>query len=483
MDSRVENPFRQASLDLPPFDSNRLAVVVMDVQYFDAHPDWGEGRTARQLGVLGAFDAYFAQLHAATPHMRRLLDAARAKGIEVIHVRVAELTSDSRDAGWKQLARGLAVPKDSKEAEPLEEVAPVGDEIVVSKSSSGVFPTTNFDRLLRNLGVSTLVLIGTSTSGCVESAACDASDLGYTVIVPRDACACSTRASHDLALARMAGGGVIVSSTAELCGRMEALPPVDRAARSGVVRAQRYAPKTALAAASDNPYHLIFGPALPQPIAPPATALVLADVQRFGCDPACGLGRRLRTGSEAFRAERYYARVRAALPKIAQLLDAGRRSGCLIVFAGTGAHTPDGRELSPRTRGLGTFPVLGTRDAEWLPEASPRGGEIVLTKPAAGVCTGTGLDELLRNAGITTVILAGISYDGGLEGSLRSLTDRGYGAIVSPDACATFDEELQAKLSEAETGIINVMPAEVVAARLLGAGTAPGVGRGEGAQR
>jgi len=406
-------------------------------------------------------------LRAAIPRMQRLLAAAREKGIEVVHVRVAEATSDSRDAGWKQLARGLAVPKDSREAELLEEVAPEGDEIVVSKSSSGVFGTTNLDRLLRNLGVDTLVLVGTSTSGCVESAACDATDLGYTVVVPGDACACATRASHDLALARMAGGSAIVTATAELCRRLAAMPPVDRVAKSGVARAKRYTPAFPSGDASDDPYGLIFGPALRQRLEPRSTALLLVDVHRFACDPASGLGAQLGAGAERARAARYYARVRAALPNIARLLAAARSSGCLVVFARTAAHTLDGRELSPRLRTLGAVPVVGTRDAEWLPELSPRRGEIELTKPAAGVCTGTGVDELLRNAGIETVVLAGVSYDGGLEGSLRSLTDRGYGAIVPPDACAAFDGELQARFWKLETGIINVLPASDVAARLV----------------
>jgi ureidoacrylate peracid hydrolase len=449
-----------------------VALIVVDMQYFDAHPDWGEGRTARDLGVLAAFDEYFAHLHTAVPRMQRLLRLARETGIEVIHVRVAEVTNDSRDVGWKQLARGLVVPKDSKEAQLLEEVAPIGDEIVISKSSSGVFATTNLDRLLRNLGIKALVLVGTSTSGCVESAACDAADLGYTVIVVRDACACSTAQSHRMALERMAGESIVVASTVDLAARIEAVPAAERAARSGVTRAREYVPTTAPAAGGDNPYHLIFGPALPQPVEPESTALLLLDVQRFACDPAAGLGRLSNGGKETARLERYYARVRAALPNAALLLEAARRAGCLIVFAGTAARTPDGRDLSPRVRSLGRFPVLGGVDAEWLPEVGPRPGEIVLVKPGAGVCTGTGADELLRNAGIKTVILLGVSYDGGMEGSLRSLTDRGYGVVLAPDACAAFDDGLQAQLWRAETGIINVVPAAELAGRLRGARSA-----------
>jgi isochorismatase family protein len=80
--------------------------------------------------------------------------------------------------------------------------------------------------------------------------------------------------------------------------------------------------------------------------------------------------------------------------------------------------------------------------------------------------TGIGLDDLLRNAGIRTVILAGISFDGAIEGSVRSLTDRGYGLFLVPDACATFDERLQKGLSGMQTGVINVTSTAEIVARL-----------------
>jgi len=56
MESKVDSPFRQTVVDLPTLDGDRMALVVIDMQYFDAHPDWGEGRTALQVGVLSAFD-------------------------------------------------------------------------------------------------------------------------------------------------------------------------------------------------------------------------------------------------------------------------------------------------------------------------------------------------------------------------------------------------------------------------------------------
>ena len=154
----------------PTLRRDNTALVVVDMQYFDAHPDWGEGKTIRQVGAEAAFSYYFDRVQEIIPSIQTLLATSRQAGIEVIHLRVSELTEDSRDVGRKQAVRGLFVPRSSKEAELLEEVAAEGDEIVISKSSSGVFAWTNLDRLLQTMGIENLVFCGTSTNGCVESA-------------------------------------------------------------------------------------------------------------------------------------------------------------------------------------------------------------------------------------------------------------------------------------------------------------------------
>jgi nicotinamidase-related amidase len=81
--------------------------------------------------------------------------------------------------------------------------------------------------------------------------------------------------------------------------------------------------------------------------------------------------------------------------------------------------------------------------------------------------------------GVRTVVLAGVSYDGGLERSVRSLTDRGYGVVLVPDACATFDAQLQRNLWYMETGIINVLATADVIGALRGSERA-GVGESAG---
>ena len=115
MTTRPRPPHARLFGDPPPIDLRRdnTALLVVDMQYFDAHPDWGEGLTARQVGAAAAFASYFARIDEIIPRIQTLLRTARNVGIEVIHLRVAELTEDSRDVGRKQAVRGLFVPRSS----------------------------------------------------------------------------------------------------------------------------------------------------------------------------------------------------------------------------------------------------------------------------------------------------------------------------------------------------------------------------------
>ena len=87
----------------------------------------------------------------------------------------------------------------------MDEIAPVGDEIVFPKSSSSVFVSTHIDYVLRNLGISQLVLCGLLTDQCVESAVRDACDLNYLVTLVPDACATYSQQRHDHSLNTIAG--------------------------------------------------------------------------------------------------------------------------------------------------------------------------------------------------------------------------------------------------------------------------------------
>ena len=117
-----------------------------------------------------------------------------------------------------------AVPRDSRDDEILPELAPVGDELVFSKTSSSAFSTTDIERVLGNLGVRHLVMTGLVTDGCVELTARDAADRGFSVTLVEDACCSSTPEAHADAVDRMTDGGFIAAvSTTEALERLSRL--------------------------------------------------------------------------------------------------------------------------------------------------------------------------------------------------------------------------------------------------------------------
>ena len=93
----------------------------------------------------------------------------------------------------------------ARDAAVLDEVAPVGDEVVLTKTSSSVFISTNLHYVLGNLGIKQLIIVGALTDQCVDSAVRDACDLGYLVTLPVDACATQSKVRHETSLANNAG--------------------------------------------------------------------------------------------------------------------------------------------------------------------------------------------------------------------------------------------------------------------------------------
>ncbi len=193
---------------LPYFTISRdkTALLIVDMQYLDAHPDHGIGAKAREAGIGEIFDYYWGAVESAISNQRRLLEVAHQAGLNVIYTRIATQTGDARDVGRQHGYVGMAVPKNAKEAEILAEIAPAEEDIVLSKTSSSPFNSTAINQLLRNLGVDTLLVCGVVTNGCVEGTVRDASDLGYNVIMIPDACAAVTPELHQAAITNLNNG-------------------------------------------------------------------------------------------------------------------------------------------------------------------------------------------------------------------------------------------------------------------------------------
>ena len=133
-------------------NNSNTAVLIMDYQL-------------RQVGSLsdGIRDELLRKAN-------EVLAGARNKGIPVFYV---------------EGVRGERTP----DREIHESVTPKAGEVVVTKSRTGPFSTTEIDKVLKKQGIETLALMGISTSGCVLTTVRWASDIDYQLIVLSDCCA------------------------------------------------------------------------------------------------------------------------------------------------------------------------------------------------------------------------------------------------------------------------------------------------------
>lgn len=194
----LRDTYRQNITHVPAvtrsIEAHRTALLCIDMQYLDAAPGFGVFANAEASGVPAEAQAYYFDRLQSTvlPNVHKLQAAFRGRELEVIHTRIQSLTPDGRDRspGHKRLR--LHAPPGSKEAEFLEQVAPLENEIIINKTASGVFNSTNLAYVLRNMEINGLFIVGVYSNECVSTAIRDACDLGFFVTLISDACATVT---------------------------------------------------------------------------------------------------------------------------------------------------------------------------------------------------------------------------------------------------------------------------------------------------
>ena len=195
---------RSLSRDVPVV-LGQTALLFIDVQNY-VMPGGGEYAGLDPAEIEARYGYFFREMETrGLPNMQRLQAACRVAGIEVVYTVIESLTQDGRDMSLDYKISGLFCPKGSRDAQVVEAIRPRGDEIVIGKTSSSVFISTNLHYVLGNLGVRSLIVAGGLTDQCVDSAVRDACDLGYLVTVPVDACVTQSQHRHDTSLANNKG--------------------------------------------------------------------------------------------------------------------------------------------------------------------------------------------------------------------------------------------------------------------------------------
>lgn len=201
-----------------PYLRHATALLFVDMQEIWARP----GLDPHTQGVAG--DYYYARLNGTViPNQVRLLNAFRANGENVLHTIIESLTEDGRDRSLDHKLSGIHLPKGHPHARVIDELAPTPNEIVLPKTSSGVFNSTAIDYVLRNLGVERLIVCGVVTDQCVDMAVRDAADRGYLVTLVDDACATHDDTRHRACLDAIAGY-CHITDTDGVLERLAAMP-------------------------------------------------------------------------------------------------------------------------------------------------------------------------------------------------------------------------------------------------------------------
>jgi biuret amidohydrolase len=181
----------------------------------------------------------------------------------------------------------------------------------------------------------------------------------------------------------------------------------------------------------------------PQSIDLDKTALVIIDMQRDFLEPG-GFGAAL--GNDV-------TRLRAAVEPCRAVLSAARKAGLLVIHTREG-HRLDLSDAPPLkvnrgdpalrigARGpMGRILIRGEPGHDIIPELYPIAGEPVIDKPGKGAFCQTDLELMLRNRGIETLLVCGVTTEVCVNTTVREANDRGFRCIVLSDCCASYFPE------------------------------------------
>ena len=164
------------------------------------------------------------------PYLKALIDKAHSKGIPVIYT-TGVRRDDNWDSGswtWKNgrsdedMASKPATNVDGNEI--VAEIAPGPKDIVIKKQKPSGFFGSNLAAYLTLLGVDSVIVVGTTTSGCVRATAVDAFSLNYRVILAEEGCFDRSQASHAVSLCDMHAKYADVRPSVDALGFLENYP-------------------------------------------------------------------------------------------------------------------------------------------------------------------------------------------------------------------------------------------------------------------
>ena len=179
---------------------SETALLVIDVQntYLE-RPDRALLSKVEQAHF-DSWTPFHSRMHnQVIPRTADLLKLCRAHNIECLFARIASHTKDGRDRSLSQKMPGwnnLLLPKNDQPSQIVAQLAPVGDEIVVTKTTDSALTGTNLRLIFHNLGIKNVICAGIFTDQCISSTVRSLADESFNVIVVEDCCAAGSDELH-----------------------------------------------------------------------------------------------------------------------------------------------------------------------------------------------------------------------------------------------------------------------------------------------
>ncbi|MGH7926630.1 MAG: cysteine hydrolase, partial [Candidatus Binatia bacterium] len=162
-------------------------------------------------------------------NLKDLSELARQTGIPVFYSVQTAFDLEKEEAGpWVRIRMKRSKATEPKQLlqekedphgrEIVAELKPQSQDIVFKKRRPDGFVGTDFDLMLRSKGVETILIGGVATEGGVEGTARTGRNLGYNMVILKDAVGSRSRELHELALKLMEQTFFDLATTSEVAG-------------------------------------------------------------------------------------------------------------------------------------------------------------------------------------------------------------------------------------------------------------------------
>lgn len=332
------------------------------------------------------------------PRLQALVAEARRRGMPIIFTQDWHRRNDPEFKVWP-----AHTVENTPGAELIAELGAADSDYRIRKRTYNAFFDTDLDGTLRHLGVRRLVVTGTVSNICVLNTAGDAALRGYEVVMPADAIAALSDFDQQATLREVSFlyKGIITDAT----HAFDATPvPVKFETAAAP-------PELKMEAAVKLPKR--------------TTAVIVVDMQN---DFARG-------GGKLFVPD-----TRDTVEPIKRLLTAARGAGVPVIFT-QDWHRPD----DPEFRIWPPHTVEGTEGAEVLAAFAPSPRDYFIKKRTYDAFYGTDLDLLLRQKGVTDVVIVGTVSNICVLHTAGKARLHGYNVTVAKDGISSltdFDQAL-----------------------------------------